>query len=132
MVATDTLVRSDEVQFRKLSGKICGAASRATERTLNSRLRERFRFRMRCTVRYLGPDGSSVLETSGGTRDISTTGLGLITRCRFAPGTGLHVVVSLPLGRSTDLTGRVVFARLIRWGWYHVGMVLEPVDGYPS
>jgi hypothetical protein len=108
--------------------EIDSAAALADGQWANKRGAQRRSLRVMCTVRHVAPNGSDVTTTAGATRDISETGISLISRAHFARGGPVHIILAMSIGDSRSVTGTVVFSRNVREGWYLTGIRFEPCD----
>lgn len=124
MTTSDAALDSTELQtiFEYVDSLALPIRGRAENRVFDRR-----RLRAPCTVRYISPDGDHVMGREGRMRDISRSGIGFLIKHCFARGTQLHVTTHLSESKVVDFTGTVTFSRLIRLGWYAVGMQFSPV-----
>jgi hypothetical protein len=96
--------------------------TRAPSDAISARKFERQRLRAACTVYYIAFDGSSVRSVTGVTRDISRSGLGFLSQQGLPVHIEVRVVLTLPDAKTVDLTGVVVYSRMVRVGWHLVGV----------
>lgn len=96
--------------------------ARAPADAISARKFERKRLRVACTVYYVAFDGSSVRSVAGVTRDISRSGLGFLSQQDLPIHIEVRVVLTLPDAKTVDLTGVVVYSRMVRVGWHLVGV----------
>ncbi|MGQ9651646.1 MAG: HEAT repeat domain-containing protein [Phycisphaerae bacterium] len=97
-------------------------ASRENSRWAEKRMHVRKTARIPCEVRFIGPDGESVLYTLGRTREVAAGGLSFLSRQHFARRCGILVTLSLSGGKIRSLSARVVYSRWLREGWYLTGV----------
>lgn len=97
-------------------------ASREDSRWAEKRVHVRKTARIPCEVRFIGPDGESVLYTLGRTREVAAGGLSFLSRQHFARRCGIVVTLSLSGGKVRSLSARVVYSRWLREGWYLTGV----------
>ncbi len=110
--------RSIDVVFQHLDA----IASARTPTVPSSRRHDRRSLRVRCSICFLAFDGSHVATAFGVTRDISRSGLGLLTTQALPEDIEVKVSLILTPDQLVDMTGIVVQARLVRVGWYLVGV----------
>ena len=95
---------------------------------MNKREFDRQSLRAQCTVRYVAPDGKSVLETVGATHDVSRGGIGIVAKLSLRRQTPVHLSVIGPEGKVTILTGEVKFSKLIERNVYLIGVQFRALD----
>jgi hypothetical protein len=61
-------------------------------------------------------------------RDASAQGMRLVTRERFFLDDKVAVDVALPQGHQMDLSGRVVWAKLLDYSFWELGVRFDSVD----
>ncbi len=119
----------DEREARKILREIDSHDSVQDElRWVEKRYTSRRGFRRSCRIRHIGPDGTTVLTTSGMTRDISPGGLGFVAPHQFEAETPLLITLSLPGGATKSLTATVRHCRVVRDEWCHTGIAFEPLE----
>ncbi len=89
---------------------------------MNRRGFERRLIDARCTIRYLAPDGQTVLEVVGTTIDVSRGGLGILVGVSLRRGTPVHLSILGQDGKVTNLTGEIRFTRQINSACNSVGV----------
>lgn len=94
----------------------------------NNRSHKRNPFRSPCTIRYVLPGAASAELVSGVTRDLSRGGLGIVVKESLPRGTSTRVTLSLPGGKTVELTGTVAFCRHAQGSWYVVGIQFKSAD----
>lgn len=101
------------------------ALSSAGQERDENRIHSRKPFRVGCTVRFLSPGKSRVLEMTGRTRNLSRNGVGLVTRRVFAIGEPIELEIALPGRPTTCMAGLVRFCRYVSHGWHEIGVELK-------
>lgn len=96
--------------------------------TANRRNRDRLRLRANCIVRSISGNGVHVCSKEGRTRDVSRGGVGLLMPLAYATDTEIHVAIQLDDGKRVDMTGIVTYAKLVRHGWYLIGVKFGKVS----
>ena len=86
---------------------------------------QRRQLRVACTIRYVAPDGASVVTSQGVVRDIGQSGLSFVSRDHLMRGKPLQIVLAVTSERSTSVTGAVVYSRIIRDEWHLTGVRFE-------
>jgi hypothetical protein len=124
---TSHLIKVDEPQVREILDHIDGQARALGERTENRRSWLRKRLRVSCLIRYASRDDRTIQTTAGKTRDLSRVGLGVLTKVQFPAHTDVHVTLALGDEKTGVLTGKVVYSRGLRSGWYLMGVKLQPI-----
>lgn len=84
--------------------------------------------RTTCKLNYLSSDGAHLQTTYGTTRDLSTGGISFVSTEHFPRKHALAVTVSLSDKKARLFTGRVVYSRSAKEGWYLTGVKFDPVD----
>ncbi|UCE58753.1 MAG: HEAT repeat domain-containing protein [Phycisphaerales bacterium] len=97
-------------------------------RWADKRRATRRRVRLPCTVRFLMPDGETVLTMEAHTRDISRSGLGFVTRKHFTRSAPVLIVIESHKGKPRKLTGKVAYSRVVQENWYLTGVEFEVFD----
>lgn len=120
-VEADVAELLDLIDARSQGGSIPRHEARANQRR---------RLRVECVIRYFARDGATVLTAGGKTRDISRTGLGLISNRPIPSHSLVHVHVKVPDSKPFNLTGEVTHTRNVRGDWYLIGVQFrKAVDG---
>lgn len=127
-VRSQSALATVESEIRELLQQIDEAALGRKDRWAEKRDSDRRRYRTRCFVRYLSNDGKSVLAANGSTRDISLTGLGLLSNVHFRRKSSLLISVAAGEEKFKHLTGTVVYSRAVREGWFLTGLRFGAVD----
>ena len=128
---TQPVIDLDEQTAARLLNLLDSRACRRKVECCQTRKSERRRLRVPCRIRFLARDRTTVLETTGKTRDISRTGLGLLCQRHLAKNTIVHVVVQGPDRKDFNLTGVVMHSRALQEGWYFVGMKFQKLPDDP-
>jgi len=81
-----------------------------------------------CGVRFLARDGATVLNTTGKTRDISRTGVGIVCKRHLAKNTHVHLIIAGPGRKDYNLTGVVMHSRAVKGDWYFVGIQFQQIS----
>ena len=108
-----------EIDSRSAALQRCWAEKRNVDRR---------KLQTSCRVHHFSPDGTAVVTTVGTTRDISLGGMGFVTNKHFARGRPVLVMIAVSDDNTKHLTGKVVYSRCIREGWYLTGIKFGPVD----
>jgi len=116
----------DEIQH--ILADIDRESASASAKWANKRNSPRRRVELSCNVRFLAPDGAKVQYVDGQVRDISESGIGIVTRRHFARGAALFLTLHLAQDKTRNITARVVFSRVVREGWYLTGARFEAVS----
>ena len=93
-----------------------------THSWVDRRYSSRRRLTKKCRIPYVGPDGATVGTTSGLTRDVSATGLGLVAPQYFEVDQPLLITLLLSEDAAKQVTGEVRYCQPVRDGWYHIGI----------
>jgi hypothetical protein len=121
--------RADTVDLRlirEVLAELNRTADLDAEQWADKRAAERRRLTIACKIRYLAPDGASVLTIDGHTRDVSVEGIGFIAQRHFRRSTPLHMMISANANKAKCLTGIVVYSRVVRDGMYLTGIRFAP------
>ena len=124
---TSHLIKVDEPQVREILDHIDEQARTLGERIEDRRSWLRKRLRVSCLIRYASRDERTVQTAAGKTRDLSRVGLGVLTKVSFPAQTDVHVTLTFEDGKTGVLTGKVIYTRGLRSGWYLTGVKLQPI-----
>ncbi len=117
-IGADTLTN----ELGRLLDLVDAQAKRLGQKRSNQRRRQRRRLRATCSIRFLARDGSTVLIAAGKTRDISRSGLGLLTNRHLSRDAAVHVQVRLADGKEFNLAGEVAYVRAVKGEWCLIGV----------
>lgn len=117
-----TIARDRTDGTRALLDFLDAQADRGPRRRARGRQDRRRRLRSACTIRFFARDGVTVLTAEGRTRDVSRTGLGLVTSRHLMQNAAVHITVRLDGGREFRLPGEVIHARGVKGSWYLIGV----------
>ena len=115
----------DDQFARKLLNIVDSLAAKDAPNDRNARSRQRRRLRLPCRIRHVDEQTETAVTVPGRTREISQTGLGVLARHRFRRGQIVRVDVTAPDEQIFHLTGQVVHVRLVKSGWFLVGIHLH-------
>lgn len=126
--AVQPLAGDQEQEILELLQEVDEQAARQESRWTEKRASARRPVRTPCEVRFIAPDGETVLYTMGKTREISAGGLSFIGREHFTRRTPLLITISVLPGRNRSLPARVVYSRSVREGWFLTGVQFGAVS----
>lgn len=124
---TGPVQQLDESAIAALLQELDAAGAGKDAGWTNKRAEQRRRIALPCTVRYVGPDGTTVLAAPAKSRDISLRGLAFVAQAHFRRGVPILVVMPLPGGQVKHLTGSVVHSRPVKDGWCLTGVKMAPL-----
>ena len=116
-----------EQAFEEILAEIDGNATGRVEKWTEKRRSERKRIRLECVVRYIFPQTDTARTATGRTRDLSTTGMAVLSDIHFLRRTSVAITVPLHDGRKKQVCGKVTYSRLVREGWFLTGIQFGPV-----
>lgn len=122
---TATVAGSDISEFKAVLAELDRTAAVSDARWGNKRDAVRTRARIPCTVRYVAIDGKSMGSIEGCVRDISSSGIGFVTRQHFVRGAPIFLSLRPPGSKVRNVTAKVVYSRLVREYWYLCGAKFE-------
>ena len=88
-------------------------------------------FRAMCNVRFFPQGSSTVTSLPGRTRNLSRSGVGLLTRRVFRVGEPIEVEVLVPDRPQMFLAGLVTFCRYAGRGYHEIGVALHAAASEP-
>jgi len=88
----------------------------------NRRMEPRKRFRAKCRVRHIAPDGSEVRTVEGLTRDISRGGLSFVSTVQVERDTQLAAELMLTEDDIRTVPGKVAYSQLVKKNIYLTGV----------
>lgn len=128
LIQSNDSVEINESQVQLILDRLDAQARVCKSDYASKRASVRRRLRAPCLIRYASRDGTAVLTAPGKTRDLSRTGLGVLAKASFSAHAELYLTLILPDEKTVGLTGKVVYARGLRLGWYIVGVKLQPIS----
>ncbi len=97
----------------------------------NRRFRDRLPMQLDCVVCYIGQRTDEIATLPGRTRNISRSGIGLVTRRSFYEDEPIEVRIEPPNRSVMYMAGVVRFCRYILDGFYEIGVQLMVAGNAP-
>jgi len=119
-------VADEEQEIQGLLEEVDEQSGRQESRWTEKRSHVRRPMRTFCEIRFIGPDGETVLYTVGKSREISAGGMSLLSREHFARHAHVLVTLSVLPGKRRSLPAKVVYSRAVRERWYLTGVQFAP------
>lgn len=127
MTAPTVIMRGldGEHAFEEILAEIDRNARGDVERWAEKRRAKRKRIRLKCSIHYICQRTDATRTAIGRTRDLSTTGMGVLCNIHFLRRTSIAITVPLHDGRTKQVCGKVTYSRLVREGWFLTGVRFE-------
>jgi HEAT repeats/PilZ domain len=117
-----SVVATEEQEILALMQEVDALAQSSQQRWTEKRTHERKKLRVACEVRFIGPDGDTVLSAQSRTREVSMGGMSYVSRQHFRRQTQVLVSLAPSAAPPKRLPGVVVYSRRLREGWFLTGL----------